>query len=117
MKHVNHQLCLRLGKCAYCVIHFVLPFAGMFPVTALMTGVVVQKYKINSENGTAAIDSGDQLYNEQSSTGVAITLTFLTGLIQVRHRCEETSLLFGCEVDSTMWLPVYSKKLQPLFML
>ncbi|XP_049267230.1 sulfate transporter [Rhipicephalus sanguineus] len=56
---------------------------GMFPVTALMTGVVVQKYKINSENGTAAIDSGDQLYNEQSSTGVAITLTFLTGLIQV----------------------------------
>ncbi|XP_037526480.1 solute carrier family 26 member 10 [Rhipicephalus sanguineus] len=56
---------------------------GMFPVTALMTGVVVQKYKINSENVTAAIDSGDQFYNEQSSTGVAITLTFLTGLIQV----------------------------------
>ncbi|KAH7934296.1 hypothetical protein HPB49_024666 [Dermacentor silvarum] len=56
---------------------------GMFPVTALMTGVVVQKYGMVSENATASDGAGAQLYTEQSGTEVAITLTLLSGIIQV----------------------------------
>ncbi|XP_050024652.2 sulfate transporter-like isoform X1 [Dermacentor andersoni] len=56
---------------------------GMFPVTALMTGVVVQKYSIVSQNATAPDGGGAQVYTEQSGADVAITLTFMTGIIQV----------------------------------
>lgn len=56
---------------------------GMFPVTALMTGVVVQKYGIVSENATASDGAGAQLYTEQSGTEVAIALTLMSGIIQV----------------------------------
>ncbi|KAH7933602.1 hypothetical protein HPB49_014317 [Dermacentor silvarum] len=55
---------------------------GMFPVTALMTGVVVQKYGIVSENATASDGAEAQLYTEQSGTEVAITLTLMSGIIQ-----------------------------------
>ncbi|KAL1420640.1 hypothetical protein MTO96_023889 [Rhipicephalus appendiculatus] len=56
---------------------------GVFPVTALMTGVVVQKYGGISENGTALAVDGVQLTTEQSRNGVATTIAFMSGLIQV----------------------------------
>ncbi|XP_075728702.1 solute carrier family 26 member 6-like isoform X6 [Rhipicephalus microplus] len=56
---------------------------GAFPVTALMTGVVVQKYSVIADNATALADDGVQLSTEQSRNGVATTMAFMSGLIQV----------------------------------
>ncbi|XP_049274335.1 solute carrier family 26 member 6 [Rhipicephalus sanguineus] len=56
---------------------------GVFPVTALMTGVAVQKCGFISENATALADDGAQLSIEQSRNGVATTIAFMSGLIQV----------------------------------
>ncbi|XP_077551789.1 solute carrier family 26 member 10-like [Haemaphysalis longicornis] len=58
---------------------------GMFPVTALMTGAVVKRYSgsVVAGNMTVSQDNLDDLSLEGSATGVAISLTLLTGLIQV----------------------------------
>ncbi|KAL1473213.1 hypothetical protein MTO96_038838, partial [Rhipicephalus appendiculatus] len=55
---------------------------GVFPVTALMTGVVVQKYGVISDNATALDVDGVQLSTEESRNGVASTIAFMSGLIQ-----------------------------------
>lgn len=56
---------------------------GMVPVSALMTGVVVQKYSVVSDNMTLVEDGVDEFSMERSGADVAITLAFLSGLIQV----------------------------------
>ncbi|KAH7939234.1 hypothetical protein HPB52_009142 [Rhipicephalus sanguineus] len=48
-----------------------------------MTGVAVQKCGFISENATALADDGAQLSIEQSRNGVATTIAFMSGLIQV----------------------------------
>ncbi|XP_070382697.1 solute carrier family 26 member 10-like [Dermacentor albipictus] len=56
---------------------------GMVPVSALMTGVVVKKYSVVSDNGTLVENGVDEFSMERSPADVAITLTLLCGLIQV----------------------------------
>ncbi|KAL3184421.1 hypothetical protein MRX96_031831 [Rhipicephalus microplus] len=56
---------------------------GMVPVSALMTGAVVQKYSGVTDNTTVTMDASDKLSNERSAAEVAVTLTLLTGLVQV----------------------------------
>ncbi|XP_049267525.1 solute carrier family 26 member 6-like [Rhipicephalus sanguineus] len=56
---------------------------GMVPVSALMTGAVVQKYSVVTDNTTVTVDAADNLSTERSAADVAVTLTLLTGLIQV----------------------------------
>lgn len=58
---------------------------GMFPVAALMTGAVVKRYSGTSVAGnmTGSPDDLDELSLEGSPAGVAISLTLLTGIIQV----------------------------------
>ncbi|KAL1420639.1 hypothetical protein MTO96_023888 [Rhipicephalus appendiculatus] len=56
---------------------------GMVPVSALMTGAVVQKYAVVTDNTTVTADAADKLSTERSAADVAVTLTLLTGLIQV----------------------------------
>lgn len=60
-------------------------FTGMVPVSALMTGAVVQKYSVVTDNTTVTVDAADNLSTERSAADVAVTLTLLTGLIQVRE--------------------------------
>lgn len=57
----------------------------MVPVSALMTGAVVQKYSVVTDNTTVTVDAADNLSTERSAADVAVTLTLLTGLIQVRE--------------------------------
>ncbi|KAK8783803.1 hypothetical protein V5799_009832 [Amblyomma americanum] len=56
---------------------------GTFPVTALMTGVVVRRYTGLSSNASALEYGGNETSSGESAAGVATTLTLLSGLIQV----------------------------------